>query len=82
MDSEQWTVVSKQWWVDSEQWTGYSLEAANVESDGAEEAGGDGLEVVHVLGVEAVAEAGAEGGQVARELAGEEIDGGVIDVDF
>ena len=40
------------------------------------------MEVVHVLGIEAVAKAGAEGGVIARGLAGEEVDGGRVDVNL
>ena len=52
------------------------------QADWSEEAGCYGLEVVHVLGVEALAVFGVEGGVVAWGLAGEFIDGGVVDVDF
>ena len=50
--------------------------------DGAEEAGSDGFEIVHVLRVEAFAVFGVECCVVAWGLAGQFVDGGVIDVDF
>ena len=49
---------------------------------GAEEAGGDGFQVVHVLGLEELAVFGVEGGVVAGWLAGELVDGGVADADL
>ena len=50
--------------------------------DGAEYAGGDGLDLVLILRFEAVATLCAESGQVLRRLPGHFVDGGVKYMNF
>ena len=52
------------------------------EVDGAEDAGGDGLDFVEVLHLEAVAVFFDEGFVVVRGECGPGVEGGVVDVDF
>jgi hypothetical protein len=59
-----------------------SLGVLGDEVDGAEEAGGDGLDFVEVLHLEAVAVFFYEGFVVVRREGGPGVEGGVVDVDL
>src|SRR5260370_24166532 len=59
-----------------------SLGFLGCEVDGAEEAGGDGLDFVEVLHLEAVAVFFYEGFVVVGRERGPGVEGGVVDVDF
>src|SRR6202011_3911383 len=56
--------------------------AAGDEVDGAEDAGGDGLDLVEVLHLEAVAVLGDEGFVVVGRECGPGVEGGVVDADL
>ena len=71
-------------WLGAEQVDCYdaSLGVLGDEVDGAEDAGGDGLDFVEVLHLEAVAVFFDEGFVVVGRKRGPGVEGGVVDVDL